>query len=98
MNAQTPPMSMPPSEGEDVYERPLNNQEKALRELFVNEYLKDFNGFNAALRCGFAASFALYWGTTFLKESYVQRRIAELTRTPTTAADQDKADRALVEN
>jgi len=90
MNTQIPP----------PLELVLNEQEKALRELFVSEYLKDFNEINAALRCGFAIAFAIQWGPVLLKETYVQRRLAELTRKPgaLNQSDQDKEDRALVEN
>lgn len=82
-----------------LFESPLSEQEKALRDLFVNEYLKDFDPYQAALRVGFMHSFALDWGKRLMGEGYVQKQIATLTRTPSAdPAAQEAADRALLEN
>lgn len=82
-----------------LFESPLSEQEKALRDLFVNEYLKDFDPFQAALRLGFLHGFALEWGKKLFQESYVQREITRLTRKPVdNASEQELADRALLEN
>lgn len=78
-----------------LFEAPLSEQEKALRDLFVNEYLKDFDPFQAALRVGFLVTFALEQGKKLMQESYVQRQIALLTRKPSEDFDSDKA---LIEN
>lgn len=56
----------------------LNEREKALREMFVAEYLKDYDAYRAALRCGFMASFAKEYAARFISEPYVQKRISEL--------------------
>lgn len=56
----------------------LNEREKALRDLFVDEYLKDYDPYRAALRCGFMASFAKEYAARFMSEPYVQKRISEL--------------------
>jgi hypothetical protein len=83
----------------DMFESDLTEDQKALRDVFVNEYMKDFDAYQATLRCGFQPAFALTWAKTLMGESYVQRQIAFLTRKPT--ADQairDIEDRALCEN
>ena len=57
-----------------------SGQEKALRDLFVREYIKDFDPFQACLRVGFQAAFAVEYAKKFMGEAYVQRRITELQR------------------
>jgi hypothetical protein len=75
----------------------LNAQEKTLRDLFVQEYVKDFDPVQACLRVGFQFNFAVEYAKRFMCESYVQRRIADLQRTtPENEADQAKQDKALV--
>ena len=72
-------------------------QEKALRDLFVQEYIKDFDPFQACLRVGFQAAFAVEYAKKFMGEAYVQRRITELQRaTPENEDAQAKEDRALI--
>lgn len=53
-------------------------QEKSLRDLFITEYLVDFDETKASLRCGFQFQFATEYGRKFLEEPYVQRRISEI--------------------
>lgn len=53
----------------------LSEQELALRNLFVDEYLTDFDSVSAAMRCGFASSFAEDYAKKFLSEPYIQQRI-----------------------
>lgn len=75
----------------------LSEQEKALRDLFVQEYIKDFDPFQACLRAGFQAAFAVEYAKRFMSEAYVQRRIADLQRaTPENEDAQAKQDKALV--
>lgn len=66
----------------------LNQREKDLRNLFVNEYLVDYNPIEAAQRCGFQYAFAKDYAIKFLNESYVQRRIKELEHTKPPAPKQ----------
>lgn len=80
-----------------LFEPELNDQEKALRELFVQEYLKDFNTVQACLRVGFQAAFATEYAKRFIQEPYVQRRIAELrVAAPSNEELQAQQDKALV--
>jgi len=75
----------------------LSEQEKALRDLFVQEYIKDFDPFQACLRVGFQAAFAVEYAKRFMSEPYVLRLIAELQRsTPENEDAQSREDKALV--
>lgn len=56
----------------------LTPQEKSLRDLFVREYLVDYNELRAAQRCGFQYAFAKDYAAKFMAESYVQKLIKEL--------------------
>lgn len=77
----------------------LSSQEKALRDSFVIEYLKDFDPYAACLRVGFQSAFAVEFSKKLIHESYVQKRIAELQRVqPSNKEVQDKEDEALVRN
>lgn len=53
----------------------MSEREKALRDVFVKEYLVDFDAFAAALRCGFMRSFAGEYATKFMEEPYVRQQI-----------------------
>lgn len=82
-----------------LMEPELSQQEKALRDLFVTEYLKDFDAFQACLRVGFQAAFAVEYAKRFINEPYVQRKLADLQRsTPESEEAQANEDRALVLN
>lgn len=77
----------------------LNEQEKAFRDLFVNEFMKDFDAYYACIRCGMIATFAADWSKRLIHDPYVQRKIADLTRKPSLDEESQKvADRALLEN
>ncbi len=76
-------------------EQPLTAQETLLRDHFVSEYLKDFNPYQAAIRIGFQATFAVEWGRRLFECGYVQRKIQHLTRSNKIA---DEEARALIEN
>lgn len=80
-----------------LMEPELSEQEKALRDLFVQEYIKDFDPFQACLRVGFQAAFAVEYAKRFMSEPYVLRLIAELQRsTPENEDAQSREDKALV--
>lgn len=55
-------------------------EEKALRDLFIVEYLVDFDQIKAAQRCGFNFQFAVEYGRKFMEEPYVLQRINQLQR------------------
>jgi hypothetical protein len=54
---------------------PLSEQERAVRDRFVEEYMVDFSPLNAARRVGFSNAFAEQYAKRFMGESYVRRMI-----------------------
>lgn len=54
-----------------------SEREKAIRVQFVKEYLIDYDEINAAVRCGFARTFAEEYAKNFMEEVFVQQLIAE---------------------
>jgi hypothetical protein len=56
-------------------EAQLTEQERALRDRFVDEYLVDYDATKACMRVGFSLSFAVEYGKQFICEAYVQKRI-----------------------
>lgn len=67
-------------------------QERALLDLFCQEYLRDGVAAQAASRCGFGAAFADEYGKRFIQKSYVQRRLSQLRETDTDAKHERKYD------
>jgi hypothetical protein len=51
--------------------------EKELRDKFVIEYLRDYNSYAAAVRCGFCSEEAVDSAKLFMEEPYVRRSIAD---------------------
>ena len=70
----------------------LSASEKALRDLFVQEYLKDYDAFCSCLRCGFHAAYAVEYAKQFMQEPYVQQKIKsfELDRGIENEGDRDR--------
>lgn len=64
---------MDPQHAEEAVE--YSYREKALRDLFVSEYLADFDQVKAAQRCGFQFQFAIEFARKFMDEPYVQQQI-----------------------
>lgn len=80
-------------------EEELTLEQCQLRDMFVAEYLKDFDPHAACLRVGFLSAFAVQYAQQFMNEGYVQRQIAALTRqAPVSPAEQEAIDRATVES
>lgn len=75
----------------------LTEKEVILRDAFVAEYLKDFDAYQACLRLGFQATYAVQWAQTLFNDGYVQRKITYMTRTPENSPEQEAHDRAMVE-
>lgn len=80
------------------FEENLDSQGRALRDLFVQEYLKDFDPYVACIRLGFQATYATQYAQQFMTEGYVQRQIIHFTRKVPDVGGQEQADRALLEN
>jgi hypothetical protein len=83
-----------------IFVEDLNEDDLILRDKFVSEYMKDFDVFQAALRCRFQPTFAVEWGKRLYQCPYVQTKIEEYKRKAAALdpAEQDRQDRALVEN
>jgi hypothetical protein len=77
-------------------EPPLSDKEKQLRNLFVDEYLVDYDAIAAAQRCGFQASFAKDYAIKFMNESYVRKRIEEVKHTNVDPKKADEFDKARI--
>jgi hypothetical protein len=75
----------------------LTEKEVILRDAFVAEYLKDFDAYQACLRLGFQATYAVQWAHTLFNDGYVQRKITYITRVPESSPEQDALDRAMIE-
>lgn len=60
----------------------MTEREKALRDMFVAEYLIDYHQVKAAMRCGFSRDFAIEWAQRFMEEAYVQQKLKALEMTP----------------
>jgi hypothetical protein len=77
----------------------LTQDEIALRDSFIGEYMQDFNPFLAAIRCGFIAAHSVEWGKRLLEDAYVQKKVLELTRRPPEdPAKAAEADKELIAN
>ncbi len=73
----------------------LTEQEQHLRDHFVSQYLKDFDAYNACLRLGFQATYAVHWADALLKDGYVQRKLQFLQTEPE-GPEQELLDKAMV--
>ncbi len=65
---------------------PMSDREKALRDLFVKEYLEDYDAFAACLRCGFMRSFAGDYAQKFMGEPYVRQQLQMMQQLETNIA------------
>lgn len=74
----------------------MNEREKALRDLFVSEYMIDYDQIKAAQRCGFHQQFAIEYGKKFMEEPYVQKRINEIKFADTNPAELAKFDKKRI--
>ncbi len=68
----------------------MTGQERELRDLFVREYLVDFDSKAAAIRCGFVESYAEQYAVQFMGETYVRKRITELSHSTEEKDDAEK--------
>lgn len=55
----------------------LTRTEQALRRRFVEQYLIDFDEYQAVIRLGYQAAFARQYATMFMQEPYTLQLIAE---------------------
>lgn len=87
----------------------LTTEDKALRDRYVSEYLKDYNNLNAAVRMNYTEENAVEFAKLMAQDPYVQRQITEANQSrctwigaPTeTASDyghDDDADKRRIVN
>ena len=74
----------------------LDPRQKALRDLFVSEYLIDYNQTAAAMRCGFPREFAVQYAQKFMEEAYVQQKLKSLEMTPSDPAAEEAYNRQRI--
>lgn len=82
---------MDPTLDPNRMEKPLSEREIAVRDVFVSEYMKDFDAFRACVRMGFLGTFAIEHAKTFIQDGYVLRKIDFLTRSVHQPSEEDKA-------
>lgn len=71
----------------------MSFQELSLRNVFVAEYLVDYDQVAAAIRCGFMSSIAEDYARKFMSEPYVQQELKKAQlHEPETDADKDNED------
>lgn len=60
------------------YAESLTENERTIRERFAREYVVDFSGPDALIRCGYAAAYADEYSKRFLSEPYTKNLISQL--------------------
>lgn len=90
MNALDPSLDPQRTEPE------LSLREQAVRDMFVSEYLKDFDAYRACIRMGFLAAFAVDQAKTFMSDGYVLRKLEYMTRQNVLDPEADK--QAMLQN
>lgn len=76
----------------------MSEREKALRDLFVREYLQDYNAYAACLRCGFMRSFAEDYAKKFMAEPYVRQQLQVMQHVEGNEADLAQYNRRRIYN
>lgn len=80
-----------------LMEPELTENEKALRDVFVDYYSEDFDAYQACIKVGFQSAFATEFAKKFMAEPYVLRRISEQQRSRTVTSEKEvEDDRALI--
>jgi hypothetical protein len=77
-------------------EKALTEREQAVRDVFVSEYMKDFDAYHACIRMGFLAAFAIDQAKLFINDGYVLRKIDYMTRVAVIDPESDK--QAMLQN
>lgn len=78
------PQKMEPSQ--------LTEGEMAVRDLFVDQYIKDNDPYRACIRMGFLAAFAPDQAKAFMNDGYVLRKLAYLQQQAQSPNEQDRAE------
>ena len=68
----------------------LSENERDLRDRFVEQYLEDYNATLALIRCGYAKQYASDYSSRFMMEPYTQNRIAQRMKETGLTSDEEK--------
>lgn len=83
----------------EYFQEELSVQEKALRDVYILELLKDFNWRDAAIRTGFHIAFVDNWVECARADAYIQQRLSHLKiSTEVKEDDQLSRDKQLILN
>lgn len=85
-------MNAGPSLDPQKMETPLTEKEIAVRDFFVQEYLKDNDPYRACIRMGFLAVFAPDQAKAFMNDGYVLRKLAYVNQQAAPSNEQDFAE------
>jgi len=80
----------------DYMDQEPTAQQKALWDKFVEEYLKDFNSLEAAMRVGFNMTFAQEYSRIFMGQPYVQRLIMHHKMQPIDEKTEVEIEKSLI--
>lgn len=73
-----------------VMQQQLSPREKALRDLFVTQYLVDYDAWAAAIRIGFLKSVAGQYAQELMEDPYVRQEIAKRQQTAVANPEADR--------
>lgn len=88
--------ALPIQEPDEPQERTYTYREKALRDLFINEYLVDYDPVGAAIRVGYNRGIAKEYAVRFMDEAYVAREIAKREAAPSTEQDEESFKKMII--
>jgi len=72
------------------FEPSPSQKQIAVWDLFIAEYVKDYNGVQAAIRIGFNETYAQEYAKVFLTTPYVAKKVADYKTEVGAAIDNDK--------
>jgi hypothetical protein len=87
------PIQDPAEMGE---ERQYTHRERALRDLYVKEYLTDYDPVGAAIRVGYNRGIAKEYAVRFMEEPYVLRQIAKMEAAPSDESGEDLMKKQII--
>lgn len=88
--------ALPIQPPDDSEERSYTHRELQLRELFVKEYLVDYDAIGAAIRCGYNRGIAKEYAVRFMEEPHVLRLIAKQEAAPESEEAEDAMRRQII--
>ena len=94
MTAIPVPVTVTTNPAEAAY--PLGEHERAVRDRFVDEYIKDYDPLNAAIRIGFSRAYAGQYSKLFMSESYTLGRIKEMEVAPNNEMEKEAGRRFVI--